>query len=60
MKRRCIIPVTARAEAEAAKGGMTRAWYSLPDQRFSPLPASGGRPRNGARPTLWSWQTAVR
>jgi putative SOS response-associated peptidase YedK len=31
-KRRCLIPVTAWAEAEGAKGSMTRTWYSLPDQ----------------------------
>jgi putative SOS response-associated peptidase YedK len=27
--RRCLIPVTAWAEAEGAKGAMTRTWYSL-------------------------------
>jgi len=31
-KRRCLIPVTAWAEAEGAKGRMTRTWYSLPEQ----------------------------
>ncbi|WP_188819669.1 SOS response-associated peptidase [Novosphingobium indicum] len=31
-KRRCLIPVTAWAEAEGEKGKMTRTWYSLPDQ----------------------------
>ena len=31
-KRRCLIPVTAWAEAEGLKGAMTRTWYSLPDQ----------------------------
>lgn len=30
-KRRCLIPVTAWAEAEGEKGRMTRTWYSLPD-----------------------------
>lgn len=34
MKRRCLIPVTAWAEAEGAKGSMTRTWYSLPDQEI--------------------------
>lgn len=29
--RRCLIPVTAWAEAEGEKGSMTRTWYSLPD-----------------------------
>lgn len=29
--RRCLIPVGAWAEAEGAKGSMTRTWYSLPD-----------------------------
>jgi putative SOS response-associated peptidase YedK len=29
-KRRCLIPVTAWAEAEGEKGRMTRTWYALP------------------------------
>ncbi len=32
--RRCLIPVTAWAEAEGAAGSMTRTWYSLPDQEL--------------------------
>ena len=28
--RRCLIPVSAWAEAEGAKGRMTRTWYALP------------------------------
>jgi putative SOS response-associated peptidase YedK len=32
--RRCLIPVTAWAEAEGAAGQMTRTWYSLPDQEL--------------------------
>lgn len=28
--RRCLVPVNAWAEAEGAKGRMTRTWYSLP------------------------------
>jgi putative SOS response-associated peptidase YedK len=28
-RRRCLIPVSAWAEAEGAKGAMTRTWYSL-------------------------------
>ena len=28
--RRCLIPVSAWAEAEGAKGAMTRTWYALP------------------------------
>ena len=28
-RRRCLIPVTAWAEAEGIKGQMTRTWYSL-------------------------------
>ncbi|WP_040714110.1 SOS response-associated peptidase [Novosphingobium lindaniclasticum] len=32
--RRCLIPVTAWAEAEGAAGRMTRTWYSLPDQEL--------------------------
>lgn len=30
-KRRCLIPVSAWAEAEGEKGRMTRTWYSLPN-----------------------------
>ena len=30
--RRCLIPMTAFAEAEGAKGHKTRTWLSLPDQ----------------------------
>lgn len=38
-ERRCLIPVTAFAEAEGPKGSMTRTWLSLPDQ---PLFACAG------------------
>lgn len=31
-ERRCLIPLTAWAEAEGPKGAMTRTWMSLPDQ----------------------------
>jgi putative SOS response-associated peptidase YedK len=31
-ERRCLIPVTAFAEAEGEKGGKTRTWFSLPDE----------------------------
>ncbi|WP_338445968.1 SOS response-associated peptidase family protein [Pelagerythrobacter marensis] len=31
-RRRCLIPLTAWAEAEGPKGAMTRTWMSLPDQ----------------------------
>jgi len=31
-KRRCLIPVSAWAEAEGPKGAMTRTWLSVPDQ----------------------------
>ena len=30
-ERRCLIPVTAFAEAEGEKGGKTRTWFSLSD-----------------------------
>lgn len=30
-ERRCLIPVSAWAEAQGAKGAMTRTWLSLPD-----------------------------
>ncbi|MCW6530687.1 SOS response-associated peptidase family protein [Sphingomonas sp. MMSM20] len=36
---RCLIPVTAFAEAEGAKGSMTRTWFNLRDQ---PIFAWGG------------------
>jgi putative SOS response-associated peptidase YedK len=37
--RRCLIPLEAWAEAEGAKGRMTRTWLSLPD---APLFAAAG------------------
>lgn len=37
--RRCLIPVSAYAEAEGPKGAMTRTWFTLPD---SPLMAVAG------------------
>ncbi|MFC3099945.1 SOS response-associated peptidase [Altererythrobacter lauratis] len=37
--RRCLVPVSAFAEAEGPKGGKTRIWFSLPD---APLMAIGG------------------
>ena len=30
-QRRCLIPVSAWAEAEGEKGRMTRTWYAMPD-----------------------------
>ncbi|WP_066560997.1 SOS response-associated peptidase [Croceicoccus bisphenolivorans] len=30
--RRCLIPLTAFAEAEGPKGNKTRTWFSIPDQ----------------------------
>jgi len=33
-KRRCLIPVTAWAEAEGEAGKMTKTWYSLPDSEL--------------------------
>lgn len=38
-ERRCLIPLTAWAEAEGAKGRMTRTWLSVPD---APLFAVAG------------------
>ena len=32
LERRCLIPVTAFAEAEGEKGAKTRTWFSLPDE----------------------------
>ncbi len=37
--RRCLIPVSAYAEAQGPKGAMTRTWFSLPD---APLMAVAG------------------
>lgn len=35
-QRRCLIPVSAWAEAEGKKGAMTRTWYALPgDEPFA-------------------------
>ncbi|MEP3050015.1 MAG: SOS response-associated peptidase family protein [Erythrobacter sp.] len=31
MQRRCLIPISAWAEAQGQKGAMTRTWLSLPD-----------------------------
>lgn len=31
-ERRCLIPLTAFAEAEGEKGAMTRTWFALPEQ----------------------------
>ena len=42
-ERRCLIPLTAWAEAEGAKGSMTRTWISMPDE---PLFAAAGIWRN--------------
>lgn len=38
-ERRCLIPVTAFAEAEGPKGKMTRTWISIPNE---PLFAAAG------------------
>jgi len=38
-ERRCLIPLTGWAEAQGAKGAMTRTWLSLPD---APLFAAAG------------------
>jgi putative SOS response-associated peptidase YedK len=38
-ERRCLIPLTAWAEAQGPKGRMTRTWLSLPD---APLFAAAG------------------
>ncbi|MCB0636388.1 MAG: SOS response-associated peptidase family protein, partial [Lewinella sp.] len=44
-ERRCLVPVSAFAEAAGPKGGKTRTWFSLPD---SPLLAVGGLWRDSA------------
>ncbi|MEO6388095.1 MAG: SOS response-associated peptidase family protein [Croceibacterium sp.] len=36
MARRCLVPVSAYAEAEGPKGGKTRTWMSLPDPAAAP------------------------
>lgn len=35
--RRCLIPATGFAEAEGAKGAMTRTWFSLPGEEVFAL-----------------------
>ena len=44
-ERRCLIPVSAWAEAQGPKGAMTRTWMSLPD---APLMAMAGLWRDSA------------
>ena len=34
MKRRCLVPLTAWAEAEGTKGSKTRTWLSLPESEI--------------------------
>ncbi|GGD70192.1 SOS response-associated peptidase [Croceicoccus mobilis] len=34
ISRRCLIPLSAFAEAEGPKGGKTRTWFSLPGQEI--------------------------
>src|SRR3546814_300273 len=34
MHRRCLIPITAWAEAEGKKGSKTRTWLSVPDDEI--------------------------
>jgi len=34
VKRRCLVPLTAWAEAEGAKGSKTRSWLSLPESEI--------------------------
>ncbi len=36
-ERRCLIPATGFAEAEGAKGAMTRIWFSLPGEEVFAL-----------------------
>lgn len=45
---RCLIPVTAFAEAEGAKGAKTRTWFNVKDQPIFAWPASGGSAMSGA------------
>lgn len=45
VERRCLVPVSAFAEAEGPKGGKTRTWFSLPG---SELLAVGGIWRDSA------------
>lgn len=44
-QQRCLIPLTAWAEAEGAKGRMTRTWMSVPD---APIMAAAGLWRESA------------
>lgn len=57
--RRCLVPVSAWAEAEGPKGRMTRTWYSLPGGE--PFAVAGlWRPTDEwGVPTRWRWSTAI-
>ncbi|MES2493786.1 MAG: SOS response-associated peptidase family protein [Pseudomonadota bacterium] len=57
--RRCLIPVTAWAEAEGEKGRMTRTWHSLPGN--TPFAVAGvWRPTaEWADASLWLWSIAA-
>ena len=53
-ERRCLIPVSAFAEAEGEKGAKTRTWFSLSRcRRCSPSPACGATPPNGVFAIRW-------
>lgn len=52
-KRRCLIPVTAWAEAEGEKGRMTRTWYALPPGSPAAVEADEGAPTVFAVAGLW-------
>lgn len=52
-RRRCLIPLTAWAEAEGAKGRMTRTWYALPGDSDAVVGGEDGGPPVFAVAGLW-------
>ncbi len=53
LERRCLIPVSAFAEAEGAKGQRRAPGSRCPVRILSRSPDCGARPRNGGLPTRW-------
>jgi putative SOS response-associated peptidase YedK len=52
-ERRCLIPVSAFAEAEGGKAPRRAPGSRCRTRRCSPSPAFGATRPNGARPTRW-------
>lgn len=54
-ERRCLIPLTAFAEAEGEKGAKTRTWFTLPDQEVFAVAGlwRGSEADPGGHPSEW-------